>query len=347
MGVMQDREKYVDLPIAEMYDLGADPRETSNVATSQPARVRTLTALLRELKPELPGEEVRETPEVKATLESLGYVSGSAPRKAKYTEADDPKNLVALDGLMMDGIQLHREGRTDQAIANYRQVIAQRPDMGLAYRRLAYLLWEQGHVADAIATLRQAAAANGPDVDVDARLGTYLAETGQLAEAIPMLERAVTADPENTDALNGLGIAYGRSGRDADALKTFERIVALNPRDPYALENIGTTYLQRGNLPAAKDAFTTAIASDPRSSRAHAGLGVIAFQSRDLETALGEWKLAVDADPRNFDALFNLASELLRAGRREEARPYVQQFVRTAPRAMYGPDIDRLAAALR
>ena len=43
----------------------------------------------------------------------------------------------------------------------------------------------------------------------------------------------------------------------------------------------------------------------------------------------------MQTDPRNFDALFNLASELLSAGRVDEARPYVQQFVRTPPRARF------------
>ena len=347
MGVLSGREKYVDLPIDELYDLAADPKETANLTGSRRDRVQALTALLSQMKPELPGEQARESSQVRETLESLGYVSGSAPRKAKYTAEDDPKKLVDVDRLMMDGIQLHRDGRTDEAIAAYRQVLARRPDMGLAYRRLAYLLWEQGHVTEAIATLRRALAANGPDVDIDVRLGTYLAETGDLAEAIPMLERAVQADPQNTDGLNGLGIAYAHAGRDADALKTFNRILEQNPRDAFALENIGTAYLQRGDLPAARDAFTRALASDPRSSRAHAGLGVIAFKSGNLEAALAEWKTAVATDPRNFDALYNLASELLRAGRIDEARPYVERFAATAPRAIYGADIDRLRAAVR
>jgi choline-sulfatase len=345
MGVLDGREKYVDLPLDELYDLGADPREATNLTSSRPDRVRVLTALLQQMKPELPGAQARESTSVRETLESLGYVSGSAPRKAKYTAEDDPKRLVDVDRLMMDGIQLHRDGRTDEAIAAYRQVIARRPDMGLAYRRLAYLLWEQGHVTEAIATLRHALVANGPDADIDVRLGTYLAETGALTEAIPMLERAVQADPQNTDGLNGLGIAYARAGRDADALKTFNRILEQSPRDAFALENIGTAYLQRGNLPSARDAFMKALASDPRSSRAHAGLGVIALQSGNLDGALTEWKTAVATDPRNFDALYNLASELLRAGRIDEARPYVQRFAQTAPQAIYGADIKRLRAA--
>jgi arylsulfatase A-like enzyme/tetratricopeptide (TPR) repeat protein len=347
MGVLDGRGKYIDLPLDELYDLGSDPHEARNLASSDAARVRTLDALLKGMKPELPGAETRESSTVRATLESLGYISSGAPRKAHYTEADDPKNLVDVDRLMMDGIELHRQGHTDQAIDAYRQVIARRPDMGLAYRRLAYLLWEQGHVAQAIATLRGATKTIGQNVDIDVRLGTYLAETGDLAEAIPMLERAVAADSQNTDALNGLGIAYGRAGRVADAMKMFQRILVQSPRDAYALENIGTTYLQRGDYAAAGDAFTKALASDPRSSRAHAGLGVVALQSGDRDQAFAEWKQAIATDPRNFDALFNLASELLRAGRVAEARPYVQQFVATAPPALYGRDIGNFRRVIR
>ena len=342
MGVLDGRGKYINLPLDELYDLARDPHESHNLALSDGSRVRTLNALLTAMKPMLPGEETRESPEVRATLESLGYISSGAPRKAHYTEADDPKNLVDVDRLMMDGIELHRQGKTHDAIDAYRQVIARRPDMGLAYRRLAYLQWELGHVNDAIATLRRATNVIGPNVDVDVRLGTYLAQTGDLGEAIPILERAVAADPQNTDALNGLGIAYGRAGRDEDALAMFERLLAQSPRDAFALENIGTTYLRRGNHAAAQEAFTKALASDPRSSRAHAGLGVIAFQTGDHERAFAEWKEAVATDPHNFDALFNLASELLQAGRVDEARPYVQRFVATAPPALYGPDIEKL-----
>ena len=344
-GVLDGREKFIDLPIDELYDIGRDPHEATNLVPTRPERVRALTALLRDLKPALPSAQARESQDVRETLESLGYTSAPAPRKARYTESDDPKNLIEIDRLMMDGIELHRDGHTDQAIANYQQVIAKRPDMGLAYRRLAYLLWEKGRIAEAIATLQHALAVNGPDVDIEVRLGTYLAETGRVPEAVRLLETAVREDPTNTDALNGLGIAYARAGREASALETFDRILARSPRDAYALENIGTVYLQKGNFTAARDAFTKALASDPRSSRAHAGMGVIALEAGDRERAFAEWKQAVAADPRNFDALYNLASELLQAGRIEEARAYVDRFVSTAPPAMYGRDIERLKSA--
>ena len=345
-GVIVGREKYIDLPIEELYDLDEDPEERTNRVASSSERTRTLASHLKALGPTMPGEQVDENADVRARLQSLGYLSGSAPRKAAYTEEDDPKRLIDVDRLMIQGIELHRSGRSGEAIDAYRRVIARRPDMGLAYRRLAYIQWETGAAGEAIGTLREALARNGPDVDIEIRLGVYLAETGTSAEAIPMLERATTAAPNNADGLNALGIAYARAGRPADASATFKRILAIDPRNAYALENLGTVHLGNGDLGAAAEAFEAALVHAPRSSRAHAGLGVIASQQGRIDDAIAAWGKAVELDPRNFDALFNLANTLIRVGRSAEARPFVTRFVQTAPRGFYGPDIARFQAWL-
>ena len=47
-----------------------------------------------------------------------------------------------------------------------------------------------------------------------------------------------------------------------------------------------------------------------------------------------------------FDALYNLATAIYDAGRRDEARPYLERFVRDAPGSRYGPDIAKLRALL-
>lgn len=330
-GVIAGRDKYIDLPIQEVYDLAADPREQRNLATSDAARARTLNADLRAFGAALPGEQRGESAAVRARLESLGYVSGSAPRKARYTDEDDPKRLIDVDRLMMEGIDLFRRGQLPAAMEAYREVLARRPAMGLAYRRLAFLQWHAGLRSEAIATMRSGRPAAGADIELDVRLGTYLAEAGSPAEAIALLERVTAADPQNAEALNALGIAHGRAGDAGRALAAFTRVLAQDPRDAYALENIGTVHLQQNDLAAARQAFARALENDPRSSRAHAGLGVVARQSGQLEPAIRSWREAVVLDPTNFDALYNLCVVLLTERRGAEARPYVEQFVRTAP----------------
>ena len=346
-GVINGRNKYVDLPIRELYDLAADPREEHNLAISDAARAGALVADHRSLGAVLPGEQRAENAAVRAKLETLGYVSGSAARKARYTEEDDPKKLIDVDRLMMDGIDLFRQGRMAEAMDAYRAVLTRRPGMGLAYRRLAFLQWHVGSRAEAIATLKDARGKIGADIDLDVRLGTYLAEAGSPAEAIPLLERVTAADATNTEALNALGIAHGRAGDGATALAVFARVLSVDPRDAFALENMGIVHLQRNDLAAARQAFTRAIENDPQSSRAHAGLGVVARQSGQIDAAIASWRKAVEIDATNFDALHNLCIVLLAADRAGEARPYVEQFVRTAPPGVYGREIAEFRKWLR
>jgi arylsulfatase A-like enzyme/Flp pilus assembly protein TadD len=346
-GVIVGGTKYIELPIEEMYDLRADAGERQNLVAATPDRVRQLVSHLRSLNAPLPGEQAAENAEVRARLQSLGYLSGSVPRKAQYGPEDDPKRLVDVDRLMMQGIELHRGRRTAEAIAAYRQVIARRPDMMLAYRRLAYIQYEAGATGEAIATLREALARNGPDLEAEIRLGTYLAETGRPDQALPILEKVTAADPENTEGANALGIAYARSGRVADAQRVFTAILGKDPINAFALENLGAVHMQRGDLPAAREAFERAVKVSPRSSRAHAGLGAVASYQRQDAQAILHWQQAVALDGSNFDALFNLASALIRTGRAGEARPYAERFVQTAPPAFYGKDIEAFRRFLR
>ena len=346
-GVLAGREKYIELPIDELYDLAADPKEARNLVATQPERTRALGAELRRFSAALPADARSESAEVRQRLQALGYVSGTSARKATYTAADDPKNLVDVDRLMMEGIEFNRRGRHADAVAAYRRVIERRPDMGLGYLRLAYVQWDAGAPEDAIATLRAGLAKVGPDVEMEVRLGTYLAETGRAREAIAMLERTTTAEPQNSEAQNALGIAYARDGKGQRALQAFAKALEANPRDVYAHENIGTVYLQQNDWPRAREAFQRALENDPRSSRAEAGLGVVARQQGQAEQAIEHWRKAVALDPTNFDALHNLASELAAAGRVAEARPYMTQFVNTAPAAFYARDIERFRRFLQ
>jgi choline-sulfatase len=341
-GVIADGHKYIELPIEEVYDLRADPAEQRNLAASDGDRLVALAGALDRMDAALPGYGTADAPGVRARLESLGYLSGTAARKARYTEADDPKRLIELDRLMLQGLEWQGAGRHDDAIAAYRQVIARRPEMNVAYRRLAAIHWDAGQPREAVATLREALARSGPDLDLDIRLGTYLAESGAAAEAIAVLQRVTTADPRHVEALNALGIAYAQAGRTSDALDAFQRALDVDARDVLALENLGAAHLQRGDPAAAHAAFQRALAVDPRSSRAHAGLGMVAAQAGQRDIAITHWREAVALDASNFDALFNLATALLDAGRTAEARPYVERFVRSAPPAFYGEDIERL-----
>ena len=347
-GVLAGRDKYIDLPLPELYDLQTDLTESNNLVTGRAGRARELQTLLADLPVSDPlDRRIAETAEVVERLRSLGYVGGAAPAKEAYTADDDPKRLAHLDDAIHRGVDLFQRGRLREAMEVYGEVIAERPELELAHRHLAFLHWSLGDVDEAIATLVRARDAGIAGPALAGQLGIYLAESGAADEAVPLLEALVAGERPALDPLNALGIAYARHGDDDRALETFERVLALDRDSAMALENMGAVHVRRGDHAAARTAFERAVALAPRSSRGHAGLGVVQLRSGDRPAALASWTRAVELDPANFDALFNLATELVNVGDLVAARPYVEQFVRTAPPAFYGEDIRRLAGLLQ
>jgi Flp pilus assembly protein TadD len=345
-GVLLDRDKYVDLPVAERYDLAVDPGERSNLTGRSPERDRALAARLRSYEASAPGVRVTEEPDAAARLRALGYVAGGAPAKTHYTEADDPKRLVDLDQAVHRGVEAFAAGRTGDALEIYRGVITRRPDMAIAYRHLAFIEWQHGDAPAAIATLRRAIHAGVTDARVVTQLGGYLTDTGDVADGIRLLEPLAKAPTADADTLNALGIAYARTGRAADARSVFERVLTISPDSSIPLENLGLLALERGDVRAARQHFERAVGVAPRSSRAHAGLGLVALKAGDRNAAIDAWTRAVQLDAANFEALYNLGTTLAREGNMTAARPYLEQFLRTAPPAFYANDLRDVARLL-
>jgi Flp pilus assembly protein TadD len=346
-GVLADRDKFVDLPIAERYDLATDPAEGVNLSGRAAERDRALSATLRGFNAAPPGERGPEDAEAAARLRSLGYVAGSAPVKGRYTEADDPKRLVDLDRAVHNAVEAVSARRFDEAVRIYQGVIARRPDMSIAYRHLAFVEWQRGNPSGALAVLQRAIDVGATSTAIVAQLGGYLADAGRVPESIRILEPLARDPKADAETLNALGISYIRAGRRDEAARTFERVLAANPDSSVPLENLGVMALERGDVAAARARFEHAVRADPRSSRAHSGLGVVLVRTGDRRGAIESWTRAVQLDPRNFDALYNLGTTLARDGQRDAARPYLELFLKTAQPAFYERDLKEVAALLK
>jgi arylsulfatase A-like enzyme/tetratricopeptide (TPR) repeat protein len=338
-GVLVGREKYIDLPIRELYDLAADAAEARNLAAPT-GRTEVMLNALRLFDVAPPGRARQETPETIERLRSLGYIGGGvATVKERYEEGDDPKRLVELEQMLQRAGEAYRQGRSSEAIDLYRQVIAKRPDTEDAYRKLALVFWRTGRPRDAIATLESALASGVTQLEVRNKLAEYLSEAGQPARAIALLEHDAGDDP---DALIALGNAMTLAGRGAEALRTFRHLLEIDPQNGLAHENIGTAQLQGKDMAGAEVSLRRALDLDPTLAGAHTALGVVFASTGRPGEAIEAWKRAVALDGSELNALFNLTINLAAAGRRDEARAYGQRFIAIAP-----PSLDRDIATLR
>jgi len=342
-GVARGSLKYIDLPIPELYDVAADPAEAHDLSAALPAEMRELQTLLAELRSAdrgaAPGRERADTRE---QLRSLGYVTGAAPPKPQYSDADDPKRLIAIDREIEEVVSKYQHGDLRGAIALGERVARERPDMPLSLVHLAFLYNEAGDHARATASIRRALALNPAATDVAALAGAYLTEAGHADEAVAVLKPYVAAPHPDVDVVNAYGVALATAGRTREALDVFARARAADPSSGLADSNIGTIYLMQGDRGGAAAAFRKALAADPTLARAYNGLGVIAAEQGDFTAAVEAWQHAVALDPRDYQALYNLGDVLIRIGRSAEARPYWERYLSIVPSSVDVRDRDNV-----
>jgi arylsulfatase A-like enzyme/Flp pilus assembly protein TadD len=307
-GVISGTAKVVDLPIPELYDLAADPTESHNIYTSQRERARPLEAALDRLgAANSDATPAPIDPDAEARLRSLGYLVGtSAKPPRRYTAADDPKRLVHLNAALDDAIAMWSRRDAAQAIVTLRQVISERPDLTLAYDRLAFMLRATGHAPDAVKLLDEAARAGHADAGLLRSLGALLRDTGNLARSASVLEALVQKDATDLQSADALGQTYARLGRIGDAEKSFRRVIDASPNAATTWTNLGTLYLAANRTRDAVDALSRAVAIDPALAGAHNGLGVAYARQGDVQRAVSEWQEALRIRPDFEDARANL-----------------------------------------
>ena len=157
-GVARGNLKYIDLPIPELYDLAGDPGETRNLLPSRAADARALERELEAFASNTPEKtRVPESSDAAARLRSLGYASGGSARRGPYTEHDDPKRLMDLDARLQEAVRQHTSGERAQALTTARGIVAERPDMRVAWMTLAQIQRDTRDLDGAIESMRPGA----------------------------------------------------------------------------------------------------------------------------------------------------------------------------------------------
>jgi arylsulfatase A-like enzyme/Flp pilus assembly protein TadD len=306
-GVISGHLKLIDLPIPELYDLAADPNESRNLYAADRERARPLEAILDRFGAAQPSATTAVDPDAAARLRSLGYIVGTTARSpSRYTAADDPKRLVHLNAALDDATAMWSRGDAAQATATLRGVIAERPDMTIAYDRLAFVLRATGQTAAAVDLLDGAARAGHTDPVLLRSLGSLLRDAGNLPRSATVLEALLRLDPSDLQTADALGQTYARMHRPADAEKMFRKVIDGSPNAATTWNNLGSLYLSENRNADAVEALSRAVSINPALAGAHNGLGVAYARQGNVEKAVGEWRAALRVRPDYEEARANL-----------------------------------------
>jgi len=337
-GVIRDRQKYIDSPIPEFYDLERDFDETTNIVSRTDIRAykKNLDEILvraESLSSVRAAQAVsRETQE---KLRSLGYVAAPVAQvKKSYGPEDDLKTILPLEQKADEASRLAQAGRFGESTRLLEDIIKVRKDYIKAYERLYFIYLSQGLVDDGLAARERGYKANSDNYLAVIEYGIALVQQGRSVQGIEVLTHALSLYNKDPEVWDSLGVAYMKTGNYEKAKAHFERALALDSADPTYNDHLGSFYLSTAlRLKSAKEIeqailyFDKAIVCDPTFASAYNGRAGAKKILGRIDEAISDWEKAVALEPGYDLAVYNLAVAYLEKGDKARALEFCQKYL--------------------
>jgi arylsulfatase A-like enzyme/Tfp pilus assembly protein PilF len=306
----EGRFKLIAAPRPELYDLAADPGETTNLFESRRSLGERMLGRLDDMEAEWQRsgagrrqEPVEVDPDAKARLAALGYVGSfvaTAVDKGKRAQLADPKDKVHLFNMISHARDLTKqEDAFDEVVGTLKKVLDEDPKV----------------------------------IDAWFMLGNVHAARGKPEQAIGFFKRALELKPDDEMAVINMANAYRNLGRDEEALVGYQRFLQLDPRNAQVRYEAAQILIDRGQFDEAAKHLQQTLELEPKLAAARNALGVIAIRRGDLAGAEREIKAAIDQKPDVRLAHFNLALIAEQRGQAQVAIDEYQREIATHPNA--------------
>jgi tetratricopeptide (TPR) repeat protein len=212
---------------------------------------------------------------------------------------------------------LHRAGKLDQAINDYRTILKRYPDAAPIRSDLGAALAAAGRYQEAIVEYQRALRLQPlPQIRLNLALAYYKAV--ELTEAAGELQPLHASDPGNLKIALLLGDCYFRLGEYKKAVELLEPLEAAHPEEQALNYLLGIALISDGQV-GKGEVLVNKILRDGNSAEAHLMLGAARMEVYDASGAVDELSEAVKLDPKLPLAHYLYGKALLTLGNRSEA----------------------------
>jgi tetratricopeptide (TPR) repeat protein len=212
-----------------------------------------------------------------------------------------------VSATFQDAVTLHAQGRLDEAVAAYRDVLSQGRHFGAAYN-LSLLYAASGQYTEALALALEAVKLGPGSAEAHDHLGGILVRLGKHSLALTQFEEALRIQPTFARCCNNLGAALQALGRVDESIAWFERALDLDPNYTDARANLSNALALLDRFDEAQ-AQLSRIASDaPDDPVAYDRIGSIASTEGRLDDAVAAYEQALERNPRSGKLYYALAT---------------------------------------
>ena len=258
----------------------------------------------------------------------------SAAACASGSEAQLQSRLAVLN-------KLDREGRVEEAIRRYRDLLRQYPEspevrLGLANdlaraarcddvpesdgpairaagtaREIVIGIchFRRNEMSDAIARLSKAAGLGADDKQAAIFLARAYAESGKLEEGVRVLRALQEPAKDDPEVLYWTGVFY-----DQLAQRTYDAMAKSHPDSYQVLETRGDQLLQQQKYDEALKTYLSALNAAPDAPGLHFDLGNTYWHLAQLDAAAAELSTELKTSPHDAQANFELGDIAVKQG---------------------------------
>ncbi len=222
-----------------------------------------------------------------------------------YAEAERNRRiLVALiQKKIVDyerkGTECATEGRFDEAVVYYDQVLSLDPEAPSVWYNRGVALRNLGRYEEAVASYDHALSLAPGDPGTWYNRGVALRNLGRYEDAIESYDRALALDPDDADTWHNRGVAFRKLGRNADAVSSFDQALSINSTDAAIWYNRGIALRQLGRYDNALESYDQMLALEPENILAHNNRGFLLNEIGRHEEAAESYNKSILLNPEN------------------------------------------------
>ena len=332
-GFIDKNIKFIDQPIAEVYDIEKDINEENNLAKEYDLKVlrAKLFGLMKRYENKNRTKRGKISAEMRKRMQSLGYFAGETKEKKRvFTEKDDLKTMLSVHNKMLDAIALYQSGEIEKSINIMKVILTESPNYIMAYKRLAEIYEGMNKIEDSLKILNLGLKNNPDNVSLMASLGITLIKSKSIDKGIEILNKCLKVKDYDPDIYNYLGMGYVELKEYDKALEYFNKALKFDVNSPVILNNIGALYLRQYLLTKsntyhqlAMEYFNKALKFDERNYNALNGRASAYKFVKNYINAINDWIRVIEIKPDFIDAYFNLGITYIEIGEKMNARRFL------------------------
>jgi tetratricopeptide (TPR) repeat protein len=231
--------------------------------------------------------------------------------------------------IMKEAVEAQRAGRFNEAVRDYRTLLKQYPNIFEIRSNLGAALAGEGLYSEAIAEYKQALALK-PNTQVRLNLALAYYKTGDFHRATETLQRVHAEEPGNIQAITVLSDCYLKLGKNRDVIALLSPIREAQPNNKAFVYLLGTALVRDGQAEKGQ-VLIDKILRNGDSAESRLLMGTAKYMVSDYAGAREDLQKAIKLNPNLPEAFAYYGMALLSTGDQLGARKAFERELHSDP----------------